>query len=318
MSGARPPVDVRFEGLASPVDSRFTGMTFPAYRHLLALEPARRHPGIPGQPLVQPIALGASVGPEPVALALAEIPGGQTATAEVLSLYVVPALRGRGLGTALLAAMERYLARMGAEHAEAVYTAGSSGEQAIERILGKAGWSAPEHRQIMMRFTLEGARRMDWYGRYPFDDGYEVFPWKNLTDAEREGLRASQQATGWIKSDLEPWKHDSCGFEPVSSIGIRLGGEIVGWVITHALDERTVRFTCSFIRRDLGRRGKIVPAYTEVIRRLSEGTGFTDATLTVPAQHRGMSNFILRRCAPHATFVGESRGSMKRLATETD
>lgn len=269
------------------------------------------------QPWVEPVALAAWRGEEPVALAVAEIPEGQAARAEILSLSVAAEHRGRGLGAALLAATERQLALRGVEEVRGVYMTGQPSQPALERLLVKAGWSAPETRQITMRFTPEGARRMDWYGRYPFGAGFEVFPWKEITDEERERLRASQRATAWIKPDLEPWRHDAYGFEPVSSIGIRLDGEIVGWVINHALDERTVRFTCSFIRRDLGRRGKIVPAYTESVRRLSKGTAFTTCTLTVPLRHGGMSAFVLRRCAPHALFIGETRGTGKRLAAET-
>lgn len=317
-ASARAPLDVRFEGLASPVDPRFADMTFPAYRHFLALRPARRHSQMPGLPVVMPVALGARVGEEPVGLALGEVPEGQTASAEVLSLFVAPAYRGRGLGTALLDTMGTYLSRIGVEEARGVYMTGRPSQEALERVLQKAGWTKPEFRQLTMRFTLDEARRMGWYGRYPFEEGYTIFPWKDLTDVEREALRESQRISGWIKPDLEPWKHDAEGFEPVSSLGIRLHGEIVGWVINHAVDARTVRFTCSFIRRDLGRRGKIVAAYSEAIRRLSEGTGFSTCTLTVPVQHRGMSAFVLRRCAPFASFVGETRGTTKLLRARTD
>lgn len=310
----RPPLDVRFEGLAAPVDPRFAGMTFPAYRHFLDLEPVRRHPQVPNTPVVMPVALGGRVGGEPAALALAEIREGQTAKAEVLSLFVVPEHRGRGLGTALLETMGAYLSRMGIVEVMGVYMTGQPGQQAVERILEKAGWSKPEIRQLTLRFTLEEARRTGWYGKYPLEAGYTVFPWKYLTESEREALKASQRATGWIKPDLEPWKHDAEGFEPVSSLGIRLQGELVGWIINHALDARVVRFTCSFIRRDLGRRGKIVPVYSEAIRRLSEGTGFVECSLTAPVRHRGMSTFVLRRCAPFASFLGETRGTTKLLA----
>lgn len=315
---ARAPLDVRFQGLSAPVDPRFREMTFPAYRHLLDFEKVRRHPQVPTLPLVMPVALGARVGDEPVALALGEVPVGQTSNGEVLSLFVSPPYRSRGLGTALLDAMGTYLSRMGVEKALGVYMTGQPGQHALERVLEKAGWTRPEVRQLTLRFTLEEARRTDWYERYPLGEGYTVFPWKDLTAEEREGLRESQKATGWIKPDLEPWKHDAEAFEPVSSLGIRLKGEIVGWIITHALDDRVVRFTCSFIRRDLGRRGKIVPVYTEAIRRLSEATDFVECTLTAPIRHRGMSTFVLRRCAPFASFLGETHGTTKMLRPQAD
>jgi GNAT superfamily N-acetyltransferase len=317
-TSAPAPLEVKLEGLSSPVDPRFREMTFPAYRHLLDLERVRRHPQVPNLPVVMPLALGARVSGEPVGLALAEIPEGQSAGAEVLSLFVSPPYRSRGLGTALLNAMATWLSQMGVEKALAVFMTGQPGQDVLERVLSKAGWPAPEIRQLTLRFTLEEARRTGWFGKYPLEEGYSVFPWKDLTDEEREGLRASQKATGWIKPDLEPWRNDAEAFEPVSSLGIRLNGEIVGWIITHAVNERVVRFTCSFIRRDLGRRGKIVPAYTEAIRRLSQGTAFQECTLTTPTRHRGMANFVLRRCAPHASFLGETRGTTRLLRPRAD
>ena len=315
---SRTPLEVRFERLAAPVDPRFLEMTFPAYRHLLALERARLHPDMAGHPIVLPVAVGARVNGEPAGLALAEVEEGQTARAEVLSLFVRSAHRGRGLGTALLGASEQYLSLMGVETTNGTYMTGRPDQAALERVLEKAGWSRPEFRQLCMRFTLEEARRMEWYGRYPFGEGYEVFPWKDLTDGEREALRESHRATSWITPGLEPWRHDALGFEPVSSLGIRLRGAIVGWVINHELDERTVRLTCIFIRRDLGRRGKVIPALSESIRRLSEDTPYVECSMTTPAHYRGMFAFVLRRCAPHVTFLGETRGSTKRLGSRAD
>jgi GNAT superfamily N-acetyltransferase len=313
---ARVPLDVRLEGLGAPVDERFGLMTFPAYRHLLSLSPARRHPEDSNRPIVTPVALGAFVNREPAALALAEIPTGQAASAEVLSVFVAPEFRRRGLATALLGALGTYLARMGVEKASCVYMTGQESQAAVERVLEKAGWDKPETRQLILRFTLEQARRTAWFDKYPLDPGTSVFPWITLTAEELEALKESQRATGWIKPDLEPWKHDHVPVEPLSSLGIRLHGNLVGWVLNHAVSDRVVRFTCSFIRRDLGRRGKIVPAYSESIRRLSEGTAFEECSLTVPVRHLGMSSFVVRRCAPYASFLGETRGSCRRLSLD--
>ena len=308
----RAPIDVRFEGLTAPVDPRFFEMTFPAYRHFLSLERARRHLEDAKLPLVTPVALGAFAAGAPAGLALAEI--GDAGSAEVLSVFVAPELRGRGLATALLRSLGDWLAKMGLERATCVYMSGEPSQPVVERVLAKAGWEPPQPRQLTLRFTLEQARRTEWYGKYPLEPGYTVFPWVELAADERAALEASQRATGWIKEDLEPWKHEGYAFEPVSSLGIRLHGAIVGWVLNHPMNERLVRFTCSFIRRDLGRRGKIVPAYSESIRRLSERTSFEECSLTVPLRHRGMSSFLVRRCAPYASFLGETRGSSKRLS----
>lgn len=290
----------------------FSEMTFPAYRHLLSLRPVSLGREIGDPRVVTPLAVGALRAGRPVGLALAGMREGD-ATAEAFSLYVAPESRGEGLGTRLLEALERELAAEGMKGVHAVYMTGQPGQAALERVLEKSGWEPPVPRMLTARFSLEGARRTEWYGRYPLTEGYTVFPWAELTAEERAALKTSQEERAWIKPDLVPWKHDHYGFEPVSSLGVRLHGELVGWVINHALSPTLVRFTCSFIRRDLGRRGKLVPVFSESIRRLSERTAYQECTMTVPLLHSGMAGFLRRWCAPFCSFVAETRGTGKRL-----
>ena len=306
------PGEIRIEELSTPVDPRFFEMTFPAYRHLLNLKKARRHLDVPSLPVVTPWALGVLKSGVPAGLVLAEIPDPPADAVEILSLFVSPAFRGAGLGTRLLEETADRLARTGAARLHGVYMTGQPTQEAFERVLAKSGWEPPRTRMLTMRFTVEGAHGTAWYGRYPLGDSLTVFPWTELTPVEREALIRSQQERHWIQPDLEPWRHDASGFEPVSSLGVRYKGEIVGWVINHALSDKLVRFTCSFLRRDLSRRGKLVPVYSESIRRLS-ATSFEECTLTVPILHEGMARFLARWCRPVATFFGETRGAEKRL-----
>jgi ribosomal protein S18 acetylase RimI-like enzyme len=290
----------------------FGEMTFPAYRHLLSLEPAPRHRDMAATTRVTPVAVGVYRDGAPAGLALAELPDG-TNEAEVLSLFVAPEHRGEGLGPRLLLALETELRSRGIARVHGVFMTEQPGTPALERVLAKAAWDAPVPRMLTARFSLDAARRTDWYGRYPLTEGFEVFPWGELPPQERRALRASQEERKWIKPDLVPWNHDAYGFEPVSSLGVRHRGELVGWVINHALSPALVRFTCSFIRRDLGRRGKLVPVFSESIRRLSERTTYEECTLTVPLIHAGMAGFLRRWCAPRCSFVAETRGVGKQL-----
>ena len=128
-------------------------------------------------------------------------------------------------------------------------------------------------------------------------------------------LRESNDRAPWIANSLQPWRHDQLGFDPVSSVGLRYRGEVVGWVINHQIDPRTVRFTCSFMRKDLSRRARIVPLYSEALRRLSE-TACEVCTLVTPTVYPGMLEFIRRHCSPYASFTGETRGTRKSLSRD--
>ncbi len=309
---AEPGSQVEIRRLTASDAQAFAAMTFPAYRHLMALRRAPRHLEVTGQVPVAPVAIGALVNGEPSGLVLGEIADGATAL-EVLSLFVLPKFRGRGLATSLLTALEGEASLAGLARVQGVYMTGQKTQDAFERVLAKASWEKPETRMLTVRCTLAEARRTEWYSKHPLGKGMTVFPWSELTSRERDGLMRSQRETGWIKPDLVPWNFDRDGFEPVSSLGVRLNGEIVGWVLNHAMSDKVVRFTCSFIRRDLGRRGRIVPVYSESIRRLSE-TAFEECTLTVPLHHKGMESFIRRWCAPVVSFLGETRGTGKNLS----
>jgi GNAT superfamily N-acetyltransferase len=292
-------------------------MTFPAYRHLLAQQPAKRLPAEPEQRLIQPVVLAAraAAGEPPIALAVAELPAdGAPGSSELLSLFVAPDRRGTGIGTALVAAMEAALGARGSALVEAVYTSGKPAIAAIERIFEKRGWTPPELRTISVRFTIQEALSTPWYGKLGLlPPGATIFPWKDLTAAERAHLHESNARSPWIPNSLQPWRHDCIGFDEVSSVGLRYGGEVVGWVINHVVAPRTVRFTCSFMRKDLSRRARIVPLYSEAIRRLSE-TDCETCTLVTPTVYPEMVQFLRKYCAPYVGFTGETRGTRKALA----
>ncbi|MFZ5787673.1 MAG: GNAT family N-acetyltransferase [Acidobacteriota bacterium] len=302
----------RLEVLLPPVPAELQRMTFPAYRHLLGLEPARRLPAEAGRPPIQPFALAALDGGEIAGLLLGELPISREGNAEVLSVFVDARFRRRGIATRLLEACEQEVARRGHAELAVVFTAGAAGTPHIERILDRLGWPPPVQRTLSVRFTVEQARSFPWLNRYSLREGAEIFPWRELQAEERRRLVDSQSERGWIAENLVPWRYDEEAFEPVTSLGMRLQGEVVGWVINHATGPRTLRFTCAYIRKDLGRRGRLMPLVSESIDRI-EHTPFTDCTFVVPLKHQTMVAFVRRWMEPWAGQVTETRGSTKRL-----
>ncbi len=305
---------VTFALLEPPVAPSFEGMTFPAYRHLLALAPAPTLVHEPTARQVQPLAMAALREREPAALALVGLPLEGDEPPELLSLYVVPASRGQGVGRALLAALEGEIASRGFASLGTVFTASAPGSPAFSRVLAARGWTTPQPRTLLMRFSYEQAQQFPWLNRYPVREGCEIFPWRELTPAERQQLIGSQRERGWIAQDLVPWRWDEHGFEPVTSVGMRSPEGVVGWVINHALDENTLRFTCSYIRKDYGRRGRILPLYSESINRMKEG-GFTRCSFVAPLHHATMAAFVRRWMAPWAGTLQETLGSTKSLVS---
>lgn len=299
----------------APLPDGLEAMVFPVYRPLLALVPTTRHPEQGDEIPVQPLALMARLGDRPVGLALAELPLSTASSPELLSLFVEPAFRNRGIGRRLVEATEREVASEGATSLTAVYTAGRPSIAAVERILWKRGWQAPEPRTVSVRFApadflasdLFSERRMAALGA-----NLELFPWRELGAAEKAAMRASDERNRWITPMLAFWRYERAGFDELSSVGARYKGEVVGWVINHSLGTDAVRFTCSFLRKDISRRGRIVPLYRESLSRLVEA-GCGRCSLVTPVEYPNMVRFIYRWIAPIAEFVGETRGSRKSL-----
>ncbi|MCU0242798.1 MAG: GNAT family N-acetyltransferase [Vicinamibacteria bacterium] len=308
------PPKLDLQAFTADLAPALAGMTFPAYRHLLALAPALRHPGEVNQKPIQPIGVMARIGAQPIGLALAELPIEGNTQPEILSVFVIPEMRRHGVGTALLERLEEETRARGASRLTAVYMTGRPTIAIMERIFWKRGWAPPATRTITVKFTPEEAAQTPWFGRVRLPAGCEVFSWSDLGPADHAHIRASHERAPWIADGLEPWRHDSYGFDPVSSIGLRYRGEVVGWVINHRVADDVVRFTCSFMRKDLSRRARILPLYSASIERL-RGQGCRLCTFVTPVIYKGMVDFVRQRCAPYVGFVGETRGTSKTLLT---
>ena len=292
-----------------------TALTFPGYRHMLALEPVARHAENPSV-IVQPLAIGAlNEAGALVGLALIELPTMEGAHPELLSIYVAAEYRRRGIAHDLLAVAESCVKEAGHEGLLVVYMSGGAGIEALEGLLAKREWHPPRVRMVSVRFTSESIVHAPWLGKYKYPEGYELFPWTELTKADKEHIYLTQQESGWITPNLVPWRHDEGGFEPVTSVGIRFKGDVVGWVINHMVEPDVLRWTCSFIRHDLSRLGRILPAYTYVVDKLPE-VGSPTCSFTTPLFHEGMVRFAKKWIGPWGTYVGESRQSHIRFSGE--
>ncbi len=255
------------------------------------------------------VAFGARIDGKPVGLALGEI--GAEGACDVRSLFVSQLHRGSGLGTALLLAIESELRNQGQQTVQISYLADRPTTPALERVLEKLHWGTPEAKMLICR-TDQHIVEWEWYQRLEHPaPGFEIFSWIDITNEDRHSILDRQQANPWIPEDLVPFQYEK-DLEPINSIGVRYKGEPVGWVITHRVAIDTIRYTCSFIRKDLQRRFHIGPLYREAYtRQFKEGIPFV--IWLVPAQHASMVRFVKGRWGGEFASMNESKSASKTL-----
>jgi GNAT superfamily N-acetyltransferase len=287
--------------LNSLTAAKYEKLTFSVFRYLLR--------NIDSEKSI--IALAASSLEQPVGLALAEIRQDDS-SAEVHSIFVEPPHRCSGIGTALLTRLEEELSQKGCTKAKLVYMTGKPTTPALESLLQKCNWTPPQPRMLVCKGQVETVREAPWMKKYSrLPASYSIFPWLEITQQERQTIQQQQEAQPWIPKDLIPFQYEK-NLEPLNSLGLRYQGQVVGWVINHRLSPDTIRYTCSFVRQDLQKMGRIISLYAEAAKRQFQAK-ISQGIWTVPLEHESMVNFVKHRWTPYLTSLAETRGTFKFL-----
>lgn len=257
------------------------------------------------------VAIGASLtSGSPIALVLAEIQYNKSA--KILSIFVKSKHRTQGVATALLTALEKELAAKNCTTLEIVYTTDKSENIALKRLLTKLNWNSPEPRMLVCKTTYDMVDA-PWMKLSKLPNDYEIFPWLEITKQEREEIIKSQEIKKWIPSDLIPFQYEE-NLETINSMGLRYRGEVVGWLITHRYDRDTIRYTCSYVRPDLQKRGRILPLYIKATQIQVEAQ-IPFVMWTVPIEHESMLKFVKKYMKPYMISLEYSMGTSKLISS---
>jgi GNAT superfamily N-acetyltransferase len=234
--------------------------TGPAYQHvalhrdrgvLADLAPDGRH-----------VAVGAHSLGVPVGLVLATTSQDQ-ARARVVSLIVAEAYRNRGIASALLKALTQELQERGCIQASMQYQAQLQTGPALERVLEQCGWRTQADSPLFV------ARRPDeenrWYHRTRrLPAGVELFDWVTLRIEETRALLELCRTDVRYRGAVIDLTED---LEPLNSLGLRCGGEIVGWLHVRRSAPDIVLYAALWVRDDRRRGGTALTLLGEGIKR---------------------------------------------------
>lgn len=293
-----------FERLSpSEVLQHYEDLTFPPVARRLAVRPATGE---------WRGALAVDAG-GPVGLALVESAARADLgePAQLFSLAVLPAHRGRRVGGALVAAAEELTRAAGEVELEGAYRTSWRSHAAVEALLAARGWSPPETRLVLARGETGFARRLGLTPASELPAEAELFSWEELAESERNEILARQREDPWYPEILTPFQEEP-RLEPTISVGLRFQGEVAGWMICHRVAFDTLQYSAFFVREDLRGRGLGRALLREAVRRRLADPDLRYAILAVDARNRPVRGWV-ERMRPYLAGTSELRVSRKRL-----
>ncbi|WP_193200458.1 TIGR03032 family protein [Nostoc sp. MG11] len=237
------------------------------------------------------IGLSASVGGAIVGFAISERLNPQQA--EIISLFVLSEYRRQGIGTRLLAYLERELAQQGCFEIILSYQTSVLTNVALEPLLKKLHWQPPQTNLVLGKTATEKIASAPWLDKYPLPPAFEVFPWLEAGLSLPPGVEEHR-------------------LEPLYSLGLRYRREVIGWVFTHRVAPDTIRYTTLSIAEPFGKKGRGVSLLAEAIRRQVE-SGVPYLTGSVSHCYPRLLQFVQRHLTPYLTGVGEVRQTSKLI-----
>lgn len=230
--------------------------------------------------------------------------------ASLRSICVLPEHRRRGVGNGLVRCLEQVLAQHGYRSLELIYQTNWSNHPVVTPVLEKRGWVVRPHR-LILRMTREQLAQAPVLKQYPIPPGFTVFPWPELTLAERQQLQQRQLDEGWYPPEQDPFQCEPF-IEPQSSIGLRYQGQVIGWNIHHRFTPDTVRRVLLFLSPEYRDQGMGVALLIESLRRYLN-TRIPFYTTEVEASNSRLVAWWQRHLVPYLAELVETRLAEKQL-----
>lgn len=224
--------------------------------------------------------------------------------ANILSLFVEPAHRQRGLGRQLLTCMQQVLRDHGCQQVDLTYSSDTT-TPALEHMLGQHNWLPARPYSLICSTEAKNFEKAPWMYRHPLPASFTTFPWLELTAEQRQEIQAQRQESLKYPPELDPFKEEN-KIDPVTSLGLCYQGQVIGWMITHRIAPDTLRYSALFVKQDLPKIRCAVPLIAAAIKRQIENAEVTKLTFVVMAYNTPMIRFLQRHLAPYLTSIDQA------------
>ena len=241
----------------------------------------------------------------------------QEKMAQLYSLYIQETMRRRGWGGKLLRESMSRLKKREIERIECEYRTDGTFEVAWEKLLAGTGWQVPilylkRYRFLCNDFSPHWLK----YVQRPIQ-GLETFLWKERSEAD-ESAADWMMEPGHVSSLLSPFDQLSHQ-ESLNSLGARLQGRLVGWMITHRVDADTIRYSSLFFDHHIACSGYGLILLAEAIRlQLATNIPFGLCEINLEYADPAWLHFVEKRLKPYADHCETRKWTQLKFLAHPD
>lgn len=162
--------------------------------------------------------------------------------------FVLPEYQNKSAGAELMKALLRYLHDLKIHSLEIHFNASSPMATSLQQILGNEGWSIPRTLTTRYFFDLHIFNPPWLKNPPPLRKDEELFFLQDLTKEEESTLKRWDRENPLLHI-LSPFDNDF-PLETLNSLGLRIRGELAGWIATHRINSHTIRYSSLYIHSE--------------------------------------------------------------------
>lgn len=231
-------------------------------------------------------------------------------TGELFSLFVQEEYRRQGIGTSLFKSFEDLLLKEGSRALGFQYNKEDPLSIAIDKILANQDW--PPAKVYLIRCLFDVYQfNPPWFQKtYKLAKGLKSSPWKKIRAPEKAHIKNFWEQ-GTFMPYLYPFNEEKT-IDPINSLILRHKHQLIGWMITNRIDNKTIRYTSLYIDREYMLKGYAIILLMQAIH-LQKKSGVQWAYFEVNLEHIDDSwwKFVKKRLIPYADRVEKMKWAFR-------